>query len=101
MAVAANTYDVGDEVRLSAAFEKPANTPADPGTIVFKVKDPSGNITTYTYGSDAQLVKDSTGNYHVDVTIDEEGTWFYRFTGTGTVVAAGESFFYARESHFS
>jgi hypothetical protein len=37
-----------------------------------------------TYGVGAELVKDSTGVYHVDIDADEAGKWLYRFYSTGT-----------------
>jgi hypothetical protein len=84
-----NNYDEGDLVRLTAAFTV-ASVATDPTTVTLKVKDPSGNVTTYTYAL-AEVTKDSTGNYHKDITIDEPGVWYYRWIGTGTVVAADEA----------
>lgn len=63
-------------------------TAADPTTVTLKVKDPSGAVTTYS-----STTKDSTGNYHQDITPAIAGTWFYQWTGTGTVVAESEGFF--------
>jgi hypothetical protein len=93
-------YDKGDLVRCSAAFTNSAGTAIDPTAVLFKVKDPSGNITSYTYVTDAELVKDSTGNYHVDVDADEVGKWYYRFYSTGTGQAAGDSDFTILETQF-
>jgi len=93
-------YDRGDLIRCSAAFTDADDNAQDPTAVYFKFKDPGGNITTYTYGSDAELVKDSTGNYHVDVNADEVGTWYYRFYSTGTGQAAGESEFDIQPSRF-
>ena len=93
-------YDKGDLVRCAAAFTNTAGTAIDPTAVLFKVKDPSGNITTYTYLTDAELVKDSTGNYHVDVDADEVGTWYYRYYSTGTGQAAGEGTFDVLETEF-
>ena len=49
----ANTYDVGDQVRVSAVFKNAAGTDTDPTAVTCKVKTPAGAITTYTYGTDA------------------------------------------------
>jgi hypothetical protein len=38
-------------------------------------------------------VKDSTGNYHVDVDADEPGVWRFRFAGTVSGQAAAEGQF--------
>ena len=95
-----NVYDKGDLVRCSGAFTDAAGDACDPTGVVFKFQDPSGNETTYTYGTDSELVKDSVGNYHVDVDTDEVGYWYYRFEGTGTGQAAGEASFIVRETEF-
>lgn len=63
-------------------------TATDPTAVSAKVKDPTGTITTY--GSPA---KDSTGNYHQDITPAIAGIWYYEWVGTGVVVAQGESYF--------
>ena len=93
-------YDKGDRVRLSAAFTNLSDVATDPTTVVVKIKDPSGNVATSTYGVDAAVVKDSTGNYHIDLDIDESGIWHHRWTGTGTIVAAGEADISVRKSNF-
>jgi hypothetical protein len=69
--------------------------------VVIMHKDPSGNVTTLTYGVDAAVVKDGTGIYHVDVDVDEEGRWFYRCEGSGTTQqAVCEGEFLAQDSEF-
>lgn len=88
-----NEYDVGDAVRFSATFANSGGTAADPSNVFFKIKDPTGTIGTYTMsgtGTNTDLVKDSVGNYHIDVTLDESGIWHYRWQGTGTLDAAEE-----------
>lgn len=86
-------YTPGALVRCSVAFTTAAGTAQDPGVVTFKVKDPSGNLTTLVYATDAALVKDSTGNYHVDVDADEAGTWSFGFYGTVSGQAAAEGLF--------
>lgn len=88
-----NQYDIGDAIRFSANFKNSVPADTDPTTVVFKLKDPSGTITTYTYGgtgSNTLVVKDNTGDYHADVTLDESGVWHYRWFGTGVLDAAEE-----------
>ena len=91
----ANTYDVGDKVRITATFKNTAGTDTDPTTIVGKYLDPSGSETI------ASTTNSATGIYFFDISISAEGTWFFRFTGTGTIEAAGEGRFHARDSKFS
>lgn len=96
----ANAYDVGDLVRCTGTFTDADGTATDPDTVVFKVKDPSANTTSYTYDTDAEVIKSATGVYYVDVDLDEAGTWWYRFEATGAGQSAAEDNFYARQSQF-
>lgn len=92
-----NIYKKGQKVRISVAFTV-SEVATDPTTVTAKIKDPSGNISSYVYGVAGELVKDSTGNYHVDVTTDENAEWHYRFEGTGTCVAVEEGSFRVRSA---
>lgn len=98
--MAANQYDVGDRVRVSAVFRDLTGAVADPTTIVVMYRDPSGNVTTKTYVSDPEVVRDSLGGFHLDIDVDEAGTWTYRVEGAGAVVAAGETTFVAKSTAF-
>lgn len=95
-----NTYDIGDDVRLSVAF-RVSNVLTDPTTVICKVKDPNNIVTTYTYGVGSDIVHSSTGNYYVDHPVTIRGTHFVRWEGTGTANGAEESTFFVRESNFS
>lgn len=92
-------YDIGDTVRLTAAFTNAAGTAADPATVTLQIKDPSGNVDNYTYAG-ATVTKSATGSYYYDLSVDEPGTWFFRWKGTGAVATAEEGSFDVRESHF-
>lgn len=95
------TFDVGDLVKLTAAFTNSAGAPSDPAGLSFKVKDPNGNVTTYVYGIDSQVVRASAGNYYVEVSATLAGTWYYRFAGTGNGQAADEGSFSVEASVFT
>lgn len=91
--------DIGDQVRMRVQFTDPNNVDAaiDPTTVTLKHKDPSGNVTTLVYGTDVEVIKESTGTYYADITIDEAGQWSYKWFGTGAAVAAEEEGFYVHE----
>lgn len=95
----AGSYDIGDRVHVTAAFTV-SSVATDPTTVVFKYKDPSGTITTLTYGIDPEIVRSAEGNYYVDLDVDEQGDWWYRWAGTGAVVAAQEVKFYVQPTRF-
>ncbi|HJT63078.1 MAG TPA: hypothetical protein VJ797_15520 [Burkholderiales bacterium] len=84
---------VGDLRRVTAVFKNDAGTATDPTAVSFKYTKPSGTTTTLVYLTDAALVKDSTGNYHVDLSVTEAGWWHYRFIGTGAVQAVEDGEF--------
>jgi hypothetical protein len=85
--MAVSSYDVGDKARVTATF---GSGSIDPSTVVAKVKNPLGQVTTYTYGTDAALVRSSLGVYYIDVSLTVAGTWWVRFESTGTGQAAEE-----------
>jgi hypothetical protein len=94
-----SVYDIGDLVRCTGTFAS-SGTNVNPEAVMCKVKAPSGKVTTYTYGTDAALVRDSTGVYHVDVSVAVAGDYIYRFESTGTGQAAAEGLFSVRSTSF-
>ncbi len=90
----ANTYEVGDLVRITGTWTDSASSAVDPTTVLAEHTDPSGNNTALTVGGG--ITKDSTGIYYYDIDVDEAGTWIYRFYGQGGGAAAQG----ANESHF-
>lgn len=87
-----NTYAKDNQIRISVDFTVNA-VDTDPTTIKCFYKDPNNLVTTLTYGVDNALVKDVTGKYHVDIFVSIAGRWYYRFEGTGAVIAANEADF--------
>jgi hypothetical protein len=83
-----NVYDKGDLVQLPASFVDQNASPADPGGVSVKFQQPDGAITTYVYGADIAVVKDATGEYHLDVIVNLSGVWKYKWFGTGLVQTA-------------
>ena len=95
-----NEYDVGDLVRVTLQFTDSSSQPADPSTVRGKLRDPAGQTTTYVFGTDPELIQDSSGTYHFDIDVATPGEWRYRGEGTGAVQAASEGRFSARDSAF-
>lgn len=94
------SYDKGDVLRVQGQYLDLNNVAVDPIVVKFSVKTPSGLITTYTYLTDAQLVRSAAGTYSVDVHLNESGTWFVRHFATGTGEAAAEKQYFVRVSAF-
>lgn len=92
-------YDRNDVIRCSVNFKNLAGTDFDPAAVIFKLRTPAGVESSKTYGTDIELVKDSTGNYHIDFEVLEGGTYYFRFKGTGA--GAGEDSFVVNHSQFT
>lgn len=91
----------GQPIRLTSVFrDSTTGQYQDPATLQFILRQPCGDDVTYTYGTDAALVKDSTGNFHIDVTPDGPGRWHFRWLATGSGAAATEDFFVVQKSRF-
>ena len=94
----------GDVVRVSTTpgFKNAAGALTDPTVVNLKWRVAGGSTTTWTRpaaGPDTQIVKDSTGVYHADIAVVAAGLHYFRWEGTGAVVAAEEGTFSA-ESYF-
>ena len=70
--------------RTSAEFTDDSGQAADPTVVTLKVTSPAG-VTTYTYGSGADIVRTAAGRYHYDHAPAAEGTYSYLWLGTGAV----------------
>lgn len=92
--------NIGDVIRIKANVINSANVAVDPNTVIFKILEPTNTTTTYTFGVNAQLVKDNTGNYHVDWHVDVSGIHIYNFRGNGAANAAEEASFTSVPSKF-
>lgn len=58
------TYvDEGDVAKVTILTKNAAGNLADPSTLVVKVQPIGGTTVTYTYGTDGELTKSTTGTY--------------------------------------
>lgn len=91
-----NDYDIGDQARLTGVFRASSNDAlVDPTEVTIKVRNPHDNEQSYT------PVRDSLGVYHYDLPLTVGGDWYYRFVGTGAVLAAGEGKLSVKRSAFN
>jgi len=91
-----NLHDIGDLVRIVGTLTTQAGALVDPTGLTCKVLSPAGTTATHVYGVNPFPVRDSSGVYHVDVTPDAAGEWYYKFTSTGTGQAMDEGYFVVR-----
>jgi len=80
-------YSRDTQVDLTGTFRDVDNALADPTEVTLQVLDPSGTLTTYTYGA-AEITRDSLGVFSKPITLNASGTWYYRFKGTGALIVA-------------
>ena len=86
-----NNYRVGTRIRVSAQFKNASNMLADPTTVTVRLDPPAADTHSYVYGVDSEVVKEATGNYHLDFLADAAGDWAYEWQGTGTVETAQDA----------
>lgn len=80
----------GATCRISDAITDIDGVAADPGALRLKVRSPSGTVTTYTYGTDAEVVRSAAGAYHADLALAVAGTWRYRWESDAPNPGAAE-----------
>lgn len=96
-------YAPGTTMALTAAFAGSDGDPSDPTVVVFKTVSPYGTIKSYTYGTDGNVSKSSTGNYAAYFVADCSGLWRARWEGTDAIgnVIVIEDHFNVQRSPFA
>lgn len=91
-------FHPGDIVRVSTTpgFKDAVGVLADPTTVTLKWRAAGGTTTTWTWTSGTpgpNIVRDSIGLFHADITVVSAGLHYFRWEGSGSVTAAEESTF--------
>ncbi len=89
---------IGTGVTSTQRFTNSAGTLTDPTTVSVTIREPDGTKTTYVYVTDPEVVKDSTGVYHISFVPDQIGSHGVYWLGTGTVPYSEELFFQVERS---
>ena len=61
--------------------DSPTPGPADPGTVTCTVVAPDGSASVYTA---PEVVRDGTGQYHLDFPATAAGSWSAIWSGSGS-----------------
>jgi hypothetical protein len=87
-------------VTIPGRFTDEDGTLIDPTTVVFRTYSPLGVEATYTYGTDDEIEKVSTGVYNADFDVgDDAGRWHWRWQVTdGFILAARQGSFVVQSS---
>jgi len=100
--MANTTFDIGDKPVFTAKFYDTADTLTDPSAVVCRWRTPDGTETAYTYGTDSEVAKTSTGIYTFAApTLAASGKHVFRPKGTAGLIAAGELAIQVRRSSFT
>jgi hypothetical protein len=91
------TVRTNDPAVAGSGFKNAAGVLTDPTTVTLLWRRHGETTTTWTVTA-GQIVKDSTGVYHADLPVTEPGLHYFRWEGTGTVVAAAEGTFSVESS---
>jgi hypothetical protein len=92
-----NSYDVGNQVTCSVLFTNSSNAPTDPTTITLRILPPGGPTQVFTYAA-SQLIRTGTGAYYYNFPTTLPGPHYYRFEGTGTLIATADNSFIVTSS---
>jgi len=97
-----NSYVRGTLARIAISIKNAAGTDVDPTTgPTVKYRNPAGTVTTKVYPTDTEVVKDSVGDFHIDVDADSEGKWSYYWSGIGTNKGADKGEFIVLDDVFA
>lgn len=77
-----SVFDLGDIARVTASFTDDAGNPIDQESLTVTVRAPDGTVTHPT----GSIIHDGTGEYHLDLEPDQEGTWLGKFDGDSDTV---------------
>ncbi len=92
-------FDIGDAPRLLGSFSDIDFVPIDPSTVTFKIKDPAGVVTTLVYSFDGSVIKQDTGIYYTDFSVNTDGVHNWKLFGTGSGQVAEQASFEVRSSN--
>jgi hypothetical protein len=96
---AMNSYPINTLVSIDIVVKTPAGVLIDPSTLTCDVNDPSGTTTTYTYGVDITFLRNSLGNFTLEVDGNAHGMWFYHPEASGNVEVSGDGYFFIKEAY--
>ena len=82
-----NSYDVGAVVRSAVNFQTSSGADVDPTTVTCKSMPLGGVVSSFVNGTATEVVKDSTGDYHIDIALTVAGQHKLRWIGSGTNAA--------------
>lgn len=91
-------FDIGDTVKLTFTFTDETGALIDPDTVLVTLTDRDHAAVTYTYGTDAELTRDSVGVFILRVLASAPaGRYFWHGVGaTDELSQAAQSSYYVK-----
>ena len=74
----------GTPFRVTLTLQDEDGNLIDPDTVTLKTYNPCGQESSYVYGTDSEIQRDSIGYYLGDITPTIAGQWRFRWETTGT-----------------
>lgn len=89
----ADKFQMNSVVRLRAVFRTPktATPPSeliDPTSVTLRIQLPDKTVENRTYGVSG-IDKDDVGLYSATLPLDQEGTYYWRWTGANGLTSVG------------
>lgn len=94
-------YQPGTSIVLTADFTVGGDTPADPTTVTFNVRQPDDSLLTYVYGEDDNVIRTAVGVYKCSLIPAMSGEFRYNAVGTGAVPISLPGTFTVAQSNVS
>lgn len=88
-------YTPGQSAVLTVTWRDDQGALIDPVTISLALTLPDSSVVAYVYDTDPEVVRVSQGVYRVVRTVDQPGTWRWRWEATGVLADAQEGAFFA------
>jgi hypothetical protein len=71
---------VGETPKLSLSImDVELGLPNDPTTLILKIRNPQGQVTSYTYGTDPIITREMAGEFSADLPLTIKGIWYFRW----------------------
>ena len=79
----------GDTVRFSVTFSV-SSVNTDPTTVTFRTRNANRVVRSFTYLTDAEVVRSAVGQYRIDLQLDLPGEHWFRWESSGIAPGASE-----------
>ena len=100
--MATTTVDYGDQITATAAFTNAAGTAANPTTVRWRLRPPTGaEVLVTATGGGYTLANPATGTHTLTFTPTAAGSWWVRCEGLGAVQQAAEDILVVKASQLA